>query len=439
MAGADELLTAEWRDLEQARLRLARLRADDEGGVLRAYRQAITISGAMLDVARVGVWVLDFEHGKLRCVCLRDLDAPQLEKTLPTMPIRELGIYERALSTRRIVAAEDVANDPLTRDIVVEYFAPLGITSTLDVPFYRDGRVAGVVCHEHRGTPRKWSDRDANFAQTVAEVVGSLTLFEEYARAVDALRVREVALEQALRSEAIRRIARAVAHDLGSLLSAISMAGDLVQRPGVTDEVRSEAARTIHEAADSAMRLSRQLLAVAGRAESSGGPRVLDEAVEKFLPALRGLAGSERVLELQLGQPGAIVPLDRTQIEQVLLNLVVNAREATRSGGHITIRTRADGGAIDPRWSYLALEVSDDGEGMDERTRARVFDPYFSTKPRGQNSGLGLATVRGIVVSGGGDLRVESAPGKGATFTLRLPIMRDNGRIAPLDPAEGTA
>jgi signal transduction histidine kinase len=423
MAGADELLTDEWRGLEEARLRLARLRVEDEGSIDRAYRRAVTISGAMLGVGRVGVWALDPSKSMLRCVCLRDAEHPERERELPALKVRELGSYERALVDRRAVAAEDVALDVMTKDLVDEYFAPLGITSTLDVPFYRDGRVAGVVCHEHRGPKRAWSDRDVDFATTVADVVGSLALSNELAHAIDGLRAREVALEQALRSEAIGRIARAVAHDLGNLLSVISMTSELVHRRGDQPEVRAQAVQTINEATESAMRLSRQLLAVAGRSETSGGPRVLDDAITRFVPALRGLAGSERVLEIDLAQPGAIVPLDRSQIEQVLLNLVVNAREATPIGGRISVRTREAPRAPGSHWPSLALEVSDDGTGMDDRTRMRVFDPYFSTKDGRKNSGLGLATVRGIVAAAGGEILVASAPGKGTTFSLRLPVM----------------
>lgn len=420
MGAPDEVLTKEWRDLEEARLKLARLRVEDAGSIERAYRQAVTIAGTMLSVGRVGVWALDLEHSVLRCVCLRDLDDPAREEELPSLPVRELGAYERALVSRRLIAADDVASDPFTKDIVAEYFAPLGISATLDAPFYRDGRVAGVVCHEHRGAPRRWTDRDASFAATVADVVGSLALSNQLIHATSALCARELALEQSLRNEAVARIARAVAHDLGNLLSVISLTGELIERRGDSAEVRKEAVETIHQATDSAMRLSRQLLAVAGRPETSGVTSVLDDAIRQFAPALRGLAGSDRALEVDLGQPGAVVALDQTQIEQIVINLVVNAREATGPGGHIRVRTRAAPSSAPV--ASVVLEVSDDGMGMDERTRARVFDPYFSTKDGTQNAGLGLATVRGIVLSVGGEPSVISAPGEGASFALRLPI-----------------
>ena len=273
---------------------------------------------------------------------------------------------------------------------------------------FANERVLAVVAHP--------DDADS----TVADVVGSLTISRELAQALDGLRVREVALEQALRGEAVARIARVVGHDIQSLLTAISLTSELIARRGDSEEVRLKAAQTIFEATEAAMRLSRQLLTVAGRPETSGGPRVLDDAIQRFLPALRGLAGADRLLEIELGQPGAVVPMDRTQIEQVLLNLVVNARDATSAGGRILVRTRASARS-EPR--SLTLEVEDDGAGMDEATRARIFDPYFSTKDRGTNSGLGLASVRGIVASAGGEVSVRSAPGEGATFSCRVPIM----------------
>lgn len=140
----------------------------------------------------------------------------------------------------------------------------------------------------------------------------------------------------------------------------------------------------------------------------------LDAEVLAAVEALRALAGADRAVPLKLGAGDARVRIDPTSFERALANLVVNGREATRPGGVIALSTSVVGG-------FVEVEVRDDGHGMDEATRARAFDPFFTTHEDMTQRGFGLSIVAAVVRAAGGTARVESAPGEGARFVMRLP------------------
>jgi PAS domain S-box-containing protein len=238
----------------------------------------------------------------------------------------------------------------------------------------------------------------------------------------------EEELRQAHKLEAIGRLAGGVAHDFNNLLTVINGYADLLADGlpaggpdrGYAEEVRKAGAR--------AAALTRQLLAF-GRKQVVQ-PRVLD--LNAVLAGMRGMLGRLLGADVALRtEPAPRLPpvrADPAQLEQVILNLAVNARDAMPEGGRLTIRTAAvrfgDGaeppGGIAPG-SYVLLEVADTGAGMTEEVRSRVFEPFFTTKELGKGTGLGLATVYGIVKQSGGHIDVDSAPGRGTTFRVWLP------------------
>jgi PAS domain S-box-containing protein len=239
----------------------------------------------------------------------------------------------------------------------------------------------------------------------------------------------EEMLRQSQKLESIGRLAGGVAHDFNNLLGVILGYSDLMRKQIEEDHpARSRLAQVI-EAARRASDLTRQLLAFSRKQVMQ--PRSLDlGAVAGDMALLLGpIVGEDLEIVLRTSAGLGTVQADRTQIEQVLMNLVVNARDAMPGGGHITIETanvdlddayaRAHPPATPGR--FVMLAVSDTGTGMDEETQRRIFEPFFTTKPAGEGTGLGLATVYGIVKQMGGYVWVYSEQGRGSTFKVYLP------------------
>jgi CheY-like chemotaxis protein len=229
--------------------------------------------------------------------------------------------------------------------------------------------------------------------------------------------------------EGIGRLAGGIAHDFNNLLTAILGYTALIRmglRPG--DAVAEDVAE-VEKAARRAADLTRQLLAFARKQVVT--PRVvsLNELVGNLQRLLDRLIGPHVMLETELAPGLWAVRADAGQLEQVVTNLVVNARDALPRGGVIRLATRnvslgPEAAAVHadlPPGDYVRLDVADTGEGMDEATLARVFEPFFTTKEKGKGTGLGLATAYGIVRQAGGSIGAESRPGAGSTFTVLLP------------------
>jgi len=234
----------------------------------------------------------------------------------------------------------------------------------------------------------------------------------------------ESQLRQAQKMEAIGRLAGGVAHDFNNLLTIISGYGEMLL--GRVDESLREDVVAILEGAERATAITRQLLALSRR--QIGQPRVLDlngiiRGMEKIL---RRALGEDIRLELSLRSSLWPVKADPAQLEQILLNLAVNARDAMPEGGRLVISTancgRTEAAALQlPAGQYVRLTVRDTGEGMDPEACRRIFEPFFSTKPSDKGTGLGLAIVYGIVKQSGGEIFVDSRPGEGTVFTVYLP------------------
>jgi two-component system cell cycle sensor histidine kinase/response regulator CckA len=244
---------------------------------------------------------------------------------------------------------------------------------------------------------------------------------------ISARKEAEDRLRQAERLEAIGRLAGGVAHEFNNLLAVIG--GFARHALGATDSepVRRDLTE-ISEATDRAAEITRQLLAFSREEEAR--PTVLDvnDVVRGVEPMLRSLIREDVELVLSLTEDVRLVRVDRPQLERLILNLAVNARDAIRVRGRIGLATRAtevhDGSALAAQLapgSYVALSVSDTGSGIAPEAWPHLFDPFFTTKEQGQGTGLGLSIVHGIVERFAGTVVVESEPGQGATFTVYIP------------------
>ncbi len=242
-----------------------------------------------------------------------------------------------------------------------------------------------------------------------------------------ALRESEEMLRHSQKMEAVGRLAGGVAHDFNNLLTAIIGYANLLRQRFAQDPAARQHADLIHQAGDQAAGLTRQLLAFSRKQLLQ--PKVIDlnTIVDNLNRLLQRIIGEHIEIRTALEAAPACVKADPGQIEQVIVNLGVNARDAMPRGGLLTIRTvnielgDADRTEDVAAGAYVAIEVTDTGEGMDEETKKRIFEPFFTTKGPGKGTGLGLATVYGIVRQSRGGIVVESELGRGSTFRILLP------------------
>jgi hypothetical protein len=296
-----------------------------------------------------------------------------------------------------------------------------------------------------------WTHRRKDGSGLDVEVVSSDIEFDRgaarlvMATDVSDRRKLEAQLAQAQKMEAMGRLAGGVAHDFNNLLGVITGYSELLERSRQVDGAGQKRLEQIQKAAHRAAALTRQLLAFSRKEVIQ--PRVLDlnEVVGDVERMLRRLIGEDVVLVTKLGRDLGRVLADRSQVDQILMNLAINARDAMPDGGNLWIETsnaRLDASYLrthaDVRpGSYVMLAVSDTGHGMDQETLSHVFEPFFTTKGEGKGTGLGLATVFGIAKQSGGHVSVYSEPGRGTTFRVYLPIAeaREAPVSAPVEPS----
>jgi signal transduction histidine kinase len=312
------------------------------------------------------------------------------------------------------------------------------VNAVVDVPF-----LGGTVALN--------TTRPEGFGQAEIEVLLQFApaLSEAYRRLQDlqALARAERNLLQAQKMEAVGQLAGGVAHDFNNLLTVVTVYAELLLRRPQDKGSQEEALGEILKAAERGSGLVRQLLAFSRRQMMQ--PEVLDlnAVVGELGRMLRPLLREDIELAFDLAPDLGRVKADRGQLEQVLMNLAVNARDAMPQGGRLLIGTanfemdafyvqQHGAGAPGP---YAALSVSDTGTGMDAATQARIFEPFFTTKEPGQGTGLGLSTVYGIVKQSGGYIWVYSEPGRGTTFRIYLPRVEEMAAAEAAGPAAAEA
>ena len=250
----------------------------------------------------------------------------------------------------------------------------------------------------------------------------------------------EAQLLQAQKMEAVGRLAGGVAHDFNNLLTVISSYSEMALETLAPEDPLYGDMREIRSSADRASRLTRQLLAFSRKQVMQAQVLDLNRVSTEMERMLRRLIGEDVTLALDLAHDVGEIRADPGQLEQVLMNLVLNARDATPDGGRLLIGTRNVSLASDlthdgvkvPAGEYVTLSVMDTGSGMSDETKAHLFEPFFTTKDSGQGTGLGLSTVYGIVKQSGGEIHVHSEIGRGSTFTAYFPrLAQRRERISP--------
>ena len=271
-------------------------------------------------------------------------------------------------------------------------------------------------------------------SDTPGEIVGSWS-------DITAHRALEEQLRQAQKMEAVGRLAGGIAHDFNNLLMVVQAAADIIPFHAEDPAAWKHDLQSLTTAAQRGGDLTRQLIAFSRT--GVGHKEIVDPAsvVSTLAPMIETLLGASVELALDARNRSGTVRMDRSQLEQIVMNLVVNARDAMPSGGRLSIRVEgirldADEAAERPglgEGPYIRITVEDTGTGMSSAVQARLFEPFFTTKELGRGTGLGLATVYGIVESANGEIRVRSEPGNGSCFQVYLPVAE--GSVAAPGPA----
>ncbi len=381
---------------------------------------AITKVGAeCLRVERVGIWLYNDERS---AIILADLfEQTSGDHTAGTeLPRSSNPPYFEALASDRALNVGDARTDPRTRLFGPDYLIPLGITSMMDAPVRRAGKAVGVVCCEHVGPPRVWTEQDASFAGSLADYAG-LALELEQKRQI------ETQLLHSQRLESLGRLAGGVAHDFNNLLMAIMASAELARASALEGAVEVGLIDEVLTAAGRAAGLTQQLLTFARR--SVVAPRLvqLDDLIRAAQRLLSRVLGDKIQLEVELGAQHHDVLVDPGQFEQLLMNLAVNARDAMTTGGVFRLETQleaspAQAGDSSQGETVVVLVVRDSGVGVAPEHLSRIFEPFFTTKGVGRGTGLGLASCYGIVQQAGGHISVRSESGQGTEFRIRLPL-----------------
>jgi PAS domain S-box-containing protein len=328
--------------------------------------------------------------------------------------VRLLG-YASAADVLQLRMARDVYADPAERQRLLDRDVHSDrVYDELEATWKRqDGRLLTVQLS----------------VRTIRNGLGHVDYYETFVHDLTEQRRLQTQLAQSQKMEAVGRLAGGIAHDFNNLLTVITTSCDLLLEDLAAGDTRREDVEQVRKAADGATALTRQLLAFSRQQVLA--PRVVDlgDVVHGVEKMLRRVIGEDIDLVTLLDDEAGAVKADVGQIEQVLMNLAVNARDAMPTGGKLSIET----GNIehDPDYAreqeaaavsrFVMLAVSDTGIGMDEATKARIFEPFFTTKEPGKGTGLGLATVYGIVKQSGGFIWVYSEPGLGTTFKIYLP------------------
>ena len=349
-----------------------------------------------------------------------------------TIIVADNPSLQYVITQKAPVIIDDVQNDPQIvplYDLIRRY----GTTSLLIVPLIFEETVLGILGLGSIES-RRFLDEEVKLAQSVAsQVSGVLARLR-----LDMERRRwEAQYYQAQKMEALGRLTGGVAHDFNNMLTVIIGNSSLLLQSLNQDHASRQEIEQIRQSAERAAALTRQLLAFSRQQILQ--PRILNlnNVIINLEKMLRRLIGEDvdlvTVLEPELGQ----VKADAGQIEQVIMNLVVNARDAMPEGGRLTIETaniyldelysRHNVGVV--AGPYIQLAVSDTGIGMDTETQALIFEPFFTTKPQGKGTGLGLATAHGIINQSGGHILAYSEPGHGTTFKIYLPRIESAAQL----------
>ncbi len=403
---------------EAARIQLARISVARDRPLRNAVRALAAIVAETVDVARLSIWLLSADNRSIRCEFLYQPHTRDVFEG-SVLYAQDFPNYFRAMSARRVIAVTDVRNDVIVEEFRAAYFDPLGITSMLDAPIYANGRIAGIVCHEHIGEPRQWTTADCEFAANVADIIARLHVESQRLQAESTLGSVQSHVMELQRAGTMGRLAAGMAHDFRNLLGAVTGYAELMASTAPDNEKLQGYSRELLHAVEHGTELTQELLTLSQELPCRPVVADLEQVLLNYRSLLAMAAGGRVALEMDLAHDLCRVFIDPAQIERAVLNLVVNARDAMPDKGSVLIRLYTAAPHAD-EGQHVVIEVADTGCGMDISTQELMFEPFFTTKGD-SGTGLGLAIVQQIIHHAGGHIEVDSKPGEGTRIRLYLP------------------
>lgn len=406
--------------------------------------QCVDLLGETVGVSRTYLFELDVMADTMSNTfewCAAGI-APQIDN-LQGIPLSGFSWWIETLRHEQLICFEDVRliPDPATQEIL----NPQGILSICVVPLLIDDRLSGFIGFDDCVENHAWPPEDVMLLQSIARIISGVISRHDYLQKQNKLQLQ---LNQAQKMESVGRLAGGVAHDFNNMLNVIlghteMLLEDMNERNPLLENVLE-----IQKAARHSADLTGQLLAFARK--QAIAPKVVDlnQVIRSMLSMLKRLIGENIALKFYEGKNLYKTKIDPSQLDQILANLVVNARDAIQGNGIISIETlnlSPDASYLSKRsefvpGDYVLLAISDNGSGMDEKTISCIFEPFFTTKVIGKGTGLGLATVYGIVKQNNGFVYVYSEKDIGSCFKIFLPrhfeaeavmVEKNSGESAP--------
>ena len=405
---------------QEALMQMVRIDRDQESKNIVC--EIARVAAETLLVSRIGVWILNDDSTAMHAMCIYRFDQDEFAEGLELFA-SDFPLYFRALEEHKTIIADDARTDSRTFEFADVYLKPNDIYSMLDASVFVSGRSRGVVCCEQQSAIREWQNDEVLFVSAVADQVAQVFMDEER-------RIMEAKFRQVEKMQALGELAGGIAHDFNNQLTAIMGFADLIKAHATDEHIQRYVGNVIRTAANAA-EITKQLLAFSRKSTVRNDQVDMHDLIRELHSMLVHTIGKHIHVHLALDAEAATVRGDASQLQNVLLNIGINARDAMPQGGHLVISTalisdeqqlahvKNDLRAADV---YLMIKVQDSGEGIKPEHRDQVFDPFFTTKGQHDGTGMGLSVSYGAVQQLGGTITLESELGRGTSFYIYLPL-----------------